>query len=106
MNQGHVGINVTDLERSERFYGSIFGLTTMGATRDGDRRFAFLGDGTNIVLTLWQQATNGFDRDRAGLHHLSFQVDSLEDVKRVQKKVLAEGAKLTYDDAVPHAKGR
>jgi len=106
MNQGHVGINVTDLERSERFYGSIFGLTTMNASRDANRRFAFLGDGTNIVQTLWEQAKDGFDRERAGLHHLSFQVDSIDEVRRAQKKVLAEGAKLSYDDVVPHAEGR
>src|SRR4051794_37999842 len=103
MNTGHVGINVTNLERAEEFYGSVFGLTTMSASREGTRRFAFLGDGTNIVITLWQQAAQKFDGQRAGLHHLSFKVDSIDDVRRAEEKVLAAGAKLLHGGIVPHA---
>src|SRR5688572_16844738 len=105
MNTGHVGINVTDLDRSQSFYSEVFGLSPMGGSSDGDRRFAFLGDGTQIVLTLWEQARERFDRGRAGLHHLSFRVDSIDVVKSAEAALRGRGAKLVYDGVVPHADG-
>ncbi len=54
LNTGHVGINVTDLSRSQQFYMDVLGLQRLGASPEGDRRFAFLGEGDTIVLTLWE----------------------------------------------------
>src|SRR3990170_2872722 len=96
---GHVGINVTSLDRSHDFYADVFGLTRIGGSDDagrrfaflgdgerlllppppragapagGPRRFAFLGDGERLVLTLWEQSAGRFDNKAPGLHHLSF----------------------------------
>ena len=101
MNTGHVGINVTNLDRAQSFYSEIFGLTRIG----GDTGYAFLGDGTNLVLTLWEQAKGTFDRDRAGLHHLSFQVESIDAVRKAEQAVRKLGAKLHHDGIVPHREG-
>lgn len=106
MHTAHIGINVTDLERSKEFYGEVFGLSTMGGSDDAPRRFAFLGDGTNIVLTLWEQSEGRFERNRPGLHHLSFMVPSIERVHEAEKKLLLRGATFAYDGVVPHAEGR
>ena len=42
MNTGHVGINVTNLERSRDFYSAVFGLQAAGGSDEVPRRFAFL----------------------------------------------------------------
>lgn len=109
MQTAHIGINVTNLERSRDFYGEVFGLSDMGGSGGGSdaapRRFAFLGDGTNIVLTLWEQSEGRFENNRPGLHHLSFMVPSVDRVREAEKKLLLRGATFAYEGIVPHAEG-
>ena len=102
---GHIGINVTNLERSSEFYQAIFGLRKSGGSDAAPHRFHFLGDGERLVLTLWEQSEGRFDASAPGLHHLSFQVDSVEEVRKAEKRLLAHGARFTYDGVVPHAEG-
>lgn len=102
---GHVGINVTDLDRSVGFYRSTFGFETLGRSDEPGRRFAFLGEGGTPVLTLWEQARGAFATDRPGLHHLSFQVGSIDDVRAVERRVEALGARVHHGGIVPHAEG-
>jgi lactoylglutathione lyase len=99
---GHVGLNVADLDRSVDFYAGIFGWSLKGR---GDR-YAFLGDDSRLILTLWQQAADGtFATDRPGLHHLSFEVDSVEAVRAAEERVRAAGLRLYHDGIVPHGEG-
>ena len=107
---GHVGINVTSLDRSREFYSEIFGLTRLGGSEnagsdDAGRRFAFLGDGEKLVLTLWEQSNGRFDKSLPGLHHLSFEVASVDDVRAAEERLRARGAAFAYDGIVPHAEG-
>lgn len=102
---GHVGINVTDLERSAAFYRQIFGLQVVKQHLDGDRSYAYLGLGDGVVLTLWQQSTGEFAGDRPGLHHLAWQVDDVDAVRSAEERVRAAGARLFHDGVVPHAEG-
>lgn len=105
LETGHVGINVTDLDRSIRFYEAVFGFE-VGARSDGEgRRFAFLENGDTLVLTLWEQGEGRFDARRAGLHHLSFRVPTLDDVRAAEARVEAAGGRFLYDGAVPHGEG-
>lgn len=103
---GHVGLNVTDIDRSVAFYRYVLGLDLAGSGGEGERRFAFLAadDGT-LVLTLWQQAAAGFDAGAAGLQHLSFQVESIDDVRAAEQGLHDAGATFAYDGVVPHAEG-
>lgn len=103
---GHVGLNVSDLVRARQFYQGIFGFELMGESTGPERAFAFLGSGSTIVLTLWQQSFGGFSTDRPGLHHLSFQVDTIEQVKEAEIRVRQLGAKIHHGGIVPHAEGR
>jgi lactoylglutathione lyase len=103
---GHVGLNVSDLPRARQFYQQVFGFEVLGESTGGDKAFAFLGFGTTIVLTLWRQSTGGFALDRPGLHHLSFQVDSIDQVKGAETRVRALGARIHHGGIVPHAEGR
>jgi catechol 2,3-dioxygenase-like lactoylglutathione lyase family enzyme len=102
---GHLGLNVTDLDRSIRFYRDVFNLTLVGESGDPDRRFAFLGDGRQIVLTLWQQSRGDFAADRAGLHHLAFEVPTVEDVRAVERKLRALDVRFVYDGVVAQGEG-
>ena len=98
---GHVGLNVADLDRSVDFYGAIFGFDVKGRGEG----YAFLGDDDRLVLTLWQQSDGAFATDRPGLHHLSFEVDSVEAVRAAEERVRAAGLKLYHDGIVPHGEG-
>jgi catechol 2,3-dioxygenase-like lactoylglutathione lyase family enzyme len=102
---GHVGINVTDLNRSKTFYQRVFGFETMRESREVGKEFAFLGDGQKLFLTLWQQSAGRFETHRPGLHHLSFQVESIADVEAAQQKLQALGAQFFHDGIVLHSEG-
>ena len=49
---GHIGLNVSDLDRSKNFYQEVFGFTAVGESHEEGRRFAFLGQEDKLVLTL------------------------------------------------------
>ena len=102
---GHVGINVTDLDRAVHFYERVFGFTVGGRSDEAPRRFAFLRNGDTLALTLWQQSDGRFDGRRPGLHHLSFQVPTLADVRAAEARVRDAGGRFLYEGAVPHGEG-
>lgn len=102
---GHVGLNVTDLERSKRFYGEALGLEVLAESHEGGRHFASLGEGRRIVLTLWQQSEGRFGKNRPGLHHLSFRVETAEALREAERRLRSNGVALIYDGIVPHAEG-
>ncbi len=77
LQTGHVGLNVSDRDRSKKFYEEALGFQVIGESQQEDRRYAFLGDGQKLVLALWQQSTGLFENSQPGLHHLSFQVESI-----------------------------
>ena len=102
---GHVGLNVTDLERSKRFYQQVFGFAVAAESADAGRAFVFLKQGDTLVLTLWPQSDGAFATDRPGLHHLSFQVDTVEQVEAAEGRLRALGARIHHGGVVPHAEG-
>ena len=101
----HVGLNVTDLKRSVVFYQQVFGFDILRQSESEGRRFAFLGTGKTLVITLWQQSDGKFEKRRSGLHHLSFQVSSVEELKHAEARVRASGGRLVHDGLVAHAEG-
>lgn len=103
---GHVGLNVSGLDRSKRFYTEAFGLQILGESHAGESRFVFLGRGGALVLTLWEQSDGRFEKGLPGLHHLSFQVETIEEVKRVEQRLKALNARFVYDGIAPHAEGK
>ncbi|MEV5975578.1 VOC family protein [Streptomyces sp. NPDC052114] len=102
---GHIGLNVTDLERSLAFYRDVIGYGVIGEGKEEGRRFAFLGEGGRPVLTLWQQADAGYAPGRAGLHHLALEVDTIEQVRQYENALREYGVEFAYDGVVPHGEG-
>jgi len=98
---GHVGLNVTDLERSVDFYTRVFGWSVR-ARGDG---YAFLGDDARLIVTLWQQSEGSFSTSAPGMHDLSFEVDSVAAVQAAEARVREAGLRLYHDGIVPHSEG-
>ena len=105
LQTGHIGLNVSDIVRSKEFYQQIFGFEATLDSREPGKSFVFLTQGDRLLLTLWQQSGGAFATDRPGLHHLSFQVDSVEQVREVEARVRSAGAKIYHRGIVPHAEG-
>jgi catechol 2,3-dioxygenase-like lactoylglutathione lyase family enzyme len=105
LETGHVGLNVSDLERSKRFYQEVFGFVVAGESTEEGRRYALLGDGSKLVLTLWEQSEGRFPAGLPGLHHLSFQADSMAKVEEAERKVRGLGATIHHDGIVAHGEG-
>ncbi|MGH7527446.1 MAG: VOC family protein [Gemmatimonadales bacterium] len=102
---GHVGLNVSDLARSKRFYQEVFGFDLLAESEEKGREYVFLAQGQTIVLTLWPQSRGGFAKDRPGLHHLSFQVESIERVNAAEERLRSLGAVIHHGGIVPHREG-
>jgi catechol 2,3-dioxygenase-like lactoylglutathione lyase family enzyme len=94
----HIAIATQDPEKTAQFYKEVFGLREIakidspGASgfhlTDGDINFA--------VLKFKNDATAGVPqgKDYTGLHHIGFEVDSIE---AIDKKLSAAGAPIRDD---------
>ncbi|MFD8811098.1 VOC family protein [Streptomyces sp. NPDC059627] len=107
LRTGHVGLNVTDLDRSLAFYRNVLGFVLLAQGSEDERRYAFLGDsdGDGPVLTLWQQAKQPYEGGRAGLHHLAFTAGSTEQLEAYEAALRAHGVAFAHDGVVAHREG-
>lgn len=105
LRTGHVGLNVTDLARSLAFYQGALGFEVLGEGKEEGRRFAFLGQDGELVLTLWQQAESGYAAAAAGLHHLALSADGIEEVRAYEERLRGLGVEFAYEGVVPHREG-
>lgn len=80
----HIGITVTDIERSVRWYGDVFGLVQWGEERyPGGRTALLMRPGTHVHIGLDVHEANegeAFGPHRTGLDHLALTVDSREEM--------------------------
>ncbi len=82
---GHVGIQVTDIDRSLEWYQNILGLTLTGRWPMGENGamafMRFTDDHHNIVLFTHPTPVTDENRDAGfnGLQHIAFEVDSRDE---------------------------
>ncbi|MGW7083752.1 VOC family protein [Streptomyces sp. NPDC054871] len=105
LRTGHIGLNVTDIERSLAFYRDVIGYDVIGEGKEEGRRFAFLGQDGTLALTLWQQADAAYAPGNAGLHHLAIEVDTIDQVRTYESALRAYGTEFAYEGVVPHGEG-
>jgi lactoylglutathione lyase len=94
----HINLNVSDIERSVRFYRDLFGLEVlmeyegpMGEHPTG-RQVALSTPGANDVLAL--SAIPGVPIDAGGINHFGFTLVSNDDIDDAVLQVQRAGGKL------------
>ena len=102
---GHIGLNVTDLARSTRFYSAALGLDLVGESTAPGREYAFLAHDGRLLLTLWRKCGGTAPTDRPGLHHLAVQMESIEQVRAAEERLKALAAVIHHGGVVPHREG-
>ncbi|MGI5482768.1 VOC family protein [Streptomyces lavendofoliae] len=102
---GHIGLNVTDLDRSLAFYGDVLGFEVLHEGKEEGRRHALLGREGRLSLALWQQADGAYAPALAGLHHLALEVGTIDQVRAAEAELRARGVDFAYDGVVAHGEG-
>jgi catechol 2,3-dioxygenase-like lactoylglutathione lyase family enzyme len=94
----HIALSTQDPEKTARFYVDVFGMKQIGRVDHPAVSGFFLTDGDlNLaVLNFKNDAVAGVERGKhySGIHHIGFQVDSLEEIAL---RLAAAGA-LRRDD--------
>jgi glyoxylase I family protein len=80
----HIAISTQDVEKTARFYIEVFGLKEVGKVDSPGASGYYLSDGDiNLaILNFKDDAVAGVERGKgwSGIHHIGFQVESLEDI--------------------------
>ncbi|MEV7522503.1 VOC family protein [Streptomyces sp. NPDC091371] len=105
LRTGHVGLNVTDLERSTGFYRDVLDFTVLVEGKEEGRRFALIGHDGELVLALWEQAEGRFAPAAAGLHHLALAASDIDEVRSYETRLRDLGVEFAYDGVVAHGEG-
>jgi glyoxylase I family protein len=89
----HIALSTQDVEGTARFYMDVFGMKEIAKIDDPGTRGCFLSDGDiNLaILNFKNDQAAGADRGKgfSGIHHIGFEVESLE---AIADKLRAAGA--------------
>lgn len=93
----HIGLTVSKLEDSARFFTSLLGWNEV--RRNADYPAIFVSDG-RIMVTLWaikEEPATPFDKNRnVGLHHVAFQVESEEALNAIHARLADAGMQIEF----------
>ena len=91
---GHVVLRVRDVERSKAFYTDVLGLEV---TFEAPGAMAFMSAGEAshelAVMALGPNAP-GPDSSRVGLYHFAWEMESFEDLKRLNRELEEKGVSI------------
>ena len=94
----HIALSTQDPEKTAKFYVDVFGMKQIGRVDHPAVSGFFLTDGDlNLaVLNFKNDAVAGVERGRewSGIHHIGFQVESLE---AIAEKLAAAGSEPRHD---------
>lgn len=102
---GHVGLNVTDLDRAEQFFHDGLGFATLARSDFDGSPYALLGQDGVLSLTLWQQSAGMFSPSTPGLHHLAFQVADRAELDGLRQRLEQSGARVLHGGPVAQSEG-
>ncbi len=97
---GHVGLIVTDVSRSSRFYRDVLGLVEMSRNVDTDRGLetAYLGNDSAVLELLRYSDSSLNAREGKGrLDHVAWFVD---DIRAAMEKMRGRGCEFRPNDPV------
>ena len=90
---GHVVVQVSDLERAERFYGDLLGLPVCAHMDENGMRIAFFSLGNHhdfAVLEVSGEVDRG--ETATGLHHVAFNIGTtMDELREAKAKLDAAG---------------
>lgn len=93
----HIGLTVSKLEDSARFFTSLLGWNEV--RRNADYPAIFVSDG-RIMVTLWatkEEPSTAFDKNRnVGLHHVAFQVENEETLNAIHARLADAGMHIEF----------
>ncbi|MGI9263491.1 MAG: VOC family protein [Gammaproteobacteria bacterium] len=94
---GHVVLKVTDLERSEQFYGGLLGMKVCARFDDQGYNMTFFTLGNHHDLALLKVTGEDATGEQAiGLHHVAFRIgDSMDQLKEARARL--EEADVEFD---------
>lgn len=95
---GHIVLQVTDLDRSIRFYRDTLGLPLVSQGKPRGRRIVFFSLGAkhhDLALIELAPGAAGNDPARAGIMHLAFKIgDDIELLKEARARMVAAGVPI------------
>jgi glyoxylase I family protein len=94
----HIALSTQDVEKTARFYIEVFGMKEIGKIDDPGTRGCFLTDGDiNLaILNFKNDVAAGVERGKgySGIHHIGFQVESLD---AIAERLAGAGAERCED---------
>lgn len=90
----HVALRVSDVSRSKRFYGDVFGMAPVW---EPDDKTAYLSSGSDNLALHQVDDVAGGDRRSQSLDHLGFLVASPEAVYAAAEAVRARGERILQE---------
>jgi len=94
----HIALSTQDVDKTARFYIDVFGMKEIARIDSPGARGYYLSDGDlNLaVLNFKSDAVAGVERgkDWSGIHHIGFQVESLE---AIAERLAAAGSEPRDD---------
>src|SRR6266540_3678255 len=94
----HIALSTQDVDKTARFYIDVFGMKEIAKIDSPTARGYYLSDGDlNLaILNFKNDAVAGVERGKgfSGLHHIGFQVESLEEIA---ERLVAAGSEPRHD---------
>ena len=94
----HIALSTQDVDKTARFYIDVFGMKEIAKIDSPTARGYYLSDGDlNLaILNFKNDAAAGVERGKgfSGLHHIGFQVESLEEIA---ERLAAAGSEPRHD---------
>jgi catechol-2,3-dioxygenase len=92
---GHLVLRVRDVEASARFYSDILGLEVTTSI-PGRMVFMRASDESSHELALMSvgESAPGPEPDRVGLYHFAWEMESLDDLRRIYRELQQKGVNI------------